>query len=316
VTGGALTTQTQDPVGRRRLMVALALLPAGCAVNTDEDHNGEDAPGVAPLPRTPRVAWVFSSGGPRGFVHVGVIKALDELGLAPDLLVGASVGSVVATLRAAGFTGLEMERLVLELNPLSLARVANLLGGGGGSKGSERLSGAPVAELIRMQLQRRAFGTRLEALPIMTVCVAQRLAEGGSQSVGFTQGDAGLAVQASCAIEGQFTPVRIRTQHYADADKHLPLPVRMARQLGATRVFAVDASAHENQAPPEAHRYRNSDLRKRANTLPDALSADLTLQPQFGYWVSLSTEFRLRAIEAGYRETLAQAEQIRRIHAA
>ena len=44
---------------------------------------------------------MFSSGGPRGFVHVGVLKALDELGLLPDVILGASVGAVVGALRAA-----------------------------------------------------------------------------------------------------------------------------------------------------------------------------------------------------------------------
>jgi NTE family protein len=134
--------------------------------------------------------------------------------------------------------------------------------------------------------------------------------------VGFNRGDAGVAVQAAAAIEGQFTPVRIRGQRHVDADLHVPLPVRIARQLGATRVLAVDASAHENQAPPGAERYRSGDLRKRAATRPDAEAADVLLHPQFGYWVSLSQEFRQRAIDAGYRETMAQAGRIKALHAA
>lgn len=300
---------------RRRFLAStpacLPLLVGGCAINTDHDHAGDDAPAATALPRKPRVAWVFSSGGPRGFVHVGVIKALDELSLAPDLLVGASAGSLVAVLRAAGLRGAELEKLALELSPLSLARVARLWGGAG-----ERLSGAAIADLVRDQLQARGLPTRLEGLPLMAACVAQRLDAGSSATVAFNRGDAGLAVQASAAIEGQFTPVRIRGQRHVDADLHMPLPVRMARQLGATKVLAVDASAHEDQAPPGADRYRGTDLRKRAATQPDATSADLLLHPQFGYWVNLSQEFRQRAMDAGYRETMAQADRIRALHAA
>ena len=285
-------------------------MSSGCAVDTDKDHAGEDAPAAAPLPRRPRVAWVFSSGGPRGFVHVGVLKALDELGLAPDLLVGASVGSLVSVLRAGGLSGLELEKLALGFSPLSLTRVANLFGGDG-----ERLSGSAVADLVREQLLSKGSVTRLEALPLMAVCVAHRLGPAAPATVAFSRGDAGLAVQASSAIEGQFTPVRIGGQRYVDADLHMPLPVRVARRLGAQRVLAVDASAHEEQAPAGAERYRSGDLRKRATTQPDADAADLLLHPQFGYWVSLSQEFRQRAIDAGYRDTLAHAARIKALHA-
>ena len=131
----------------------------------------------------------------------------------------------------------------------------------------------------------------------------------------FNQGDAGLAVQAAAAVEGQFTPVRIRGHRHVDADRYMPLPVRLARQLGVERVLAVDASAHEKNAPAGAARFRASDLLKRTNTQPDADAADLLLHPHFGYWVSLSQEFRERAIDAGYRETMAQADKIRALHA-
>jgi NTE family protein len=120
-----------------------------------------------------------------------------------------------------------------------------------------------------------------------------------------------LAVQAACAIEGRFAPVRLRGTLHADADLHLP---GRLRQLGATRVLAVDASAHEDRAPEGAQRFREGDLRKRALTQPDAASADLLLHPDFGYWVNLSRDFRERCIAAGYRDTLAAAARIRALH--
>jgi NTE family protein len=91
--------------------------------------------------------------------------------------------------------------------------------------------------------------------------------------------------------------------------------VRLARQLGATRVLAIDASAHEDQAPPGAERYRAGDLRKRVLTEPDVRAANLTLHPDFGYYVSLSRSFRERAIEAGYRATLAASDRLLALHA-
>lgn len=290
-------------VGRREWLVAAgsSALAGGCTLDPDADHDGPDAPTSAPLARTPRVAWVFSSGGPRGFVHVGVLKALDELRLKPDLLVGASVGAFVGVLYASGRSAREIEQLALELQPVKLARVA--IGA------SERMSGGAIRDLMFELVPQR----RLERLPMPMVCVVQRLSDGAV--IGFNRGEAGLAVQASAAIEGQFTPVRIRGQRYADADQRMPLPVRVARSLGATHVLAVDASAHEDRPPPGAERYRVGDLRKRALTRPDAAQADVLLHPDFGYWVSLSQEFRQRSIEAGYRATLAEASRLRALHA-
>jgi NTE family protein len=301
-----VTTFGLSRLTRRNLLLAGAgggfAALAGCTLSPDRDHNGPNAPQVLPLSRPPRTAWVLSSGGPRGFVHVGVLKALDELGLAPDLIVGASAGALVGSLYAAGLTAGAIETLALDLQPLSLARWA--------WGQDERLSGAAIADLVR----EHAPQTRLERMPLPMACVAARQRD--NVAVAFTAGDAGLAVQASSAIEGQFAPVRIRGERYVDADWTTPLPVGLARSLGAQRVLAIDASAHLDRAPPGAERYRQGDLRKKALVDADGTLADQLLKPDFGYWVSLSREFRERAIEAGYRETLAQGEALRLLHAA
>ena len=300
------TAGLTDPLRRRWLQAATStVLLGGCTLGSDRNHDGPEAPRAAALPRKPRVAWVFSSGGPRGFVHVGVVKALDRLGLQPDLIVGASVGSAVAVLRASGIKADRLEALALALPAWRLARLA--IGA------DERLSGAAVAELVDDQLEASGRRPQLEALPVMAVCAVQRLTDGAV--IGFSRGSAGLAVQASCAIEGQFAPVRIRGERYADADLRMPLPVRLARALGATRVLAVDASAHEERAPPGAAEYFESDRRKRALTAPDAALADVLLHPAFGYWASVSLEYRKRCIDAGYRDTMAAAARLTALHA-
>ena len=293
----------QQGVTRRHCLSAgiAACLGSACSIDPDEDHTGRDAPSSAELARKPRTAWVLSSGGPRGFAHIGVIKALAEMQLRPDLIVGASAGSLVGVLYCSGMSAPGIETLAIELQPWQLARV-NL------SRG-EAMSGAGVAQFVRSHLAQPL----LQQLATPVVCVAQRISDGAA--VGFNHGDAGVAVQAACAIEGQFTPVRIHGQRYRDADQCMPLPVRMARALGATRVLAIDASAFEERAPPGSERYRAGDLRKRALTQPDAALADVVLRPDFGYWVNLSREFRERAIAAGYRATMAAAVRVRELHA-
>lgn len=288
---------------RRALLAAsaAALGTVGCTLAPDHDFDGVDAPRELPLVPRPRLAWVFSSGGPRGFTHVGVIKALHEMRLQPDLLVGASIGSMVCVLYAA-LGASRLYELAMDVEPRVLLRVAF------NSPGGERLWGGALADLVQEHHAERL----LERLSPRVACVAA-MADSG-RTVAWTAGDAGLAVQASAAIEGTFAPVRIRGRRNVDADLHQPLPVRLARQLGAQRVVAIDASAHEDRAPVGSERYRAGDLRKRALTRPDAQLSDVLLHPQFDYYVSLSRSFRERAMRAGYEATLAQADRLRELH--
>lgn len=283
------------------LAVAAASMLPGCTLRPDQDHDGPDAPQASPLGKPVRTAWVFSSGGPRGFVHVGVLRALDRLELAPDLIVGASAGALVGSLFAAGMSARDVETLALELEPISMVRLA--------AATDALFSGAPVAELMN----RLSPVRRLQQMPIAMACVAARLSD--QHAVAFTRGDVGLAVQASSAIEGRFTPVRIRGERYVDADWVAPLPVRLAKALGAQRVLAIDATAHLDRVPDGAMRYREGDLRKQALVQADARLADLVIKPDFGYWVNLSRDFREHAIGAGLRETMAMAPALRALHA-
>jgi len=283
------------------LLVAAAAVLGGCAPGRGADHDEADAPQATPLSAVPRVAWVFGSGGPRGFVHVGVIKALEELGLKPDLIVGTSVGAFVGTLCAAGLPAGELQRLALDTQPWSLLRW--------NPADPARLSGAALARFVNERLDHRP----LQQLPTPAVCAVQRLRDGAV--IGLNHGNAGVAVQASSAIEARFSPVMIRGELFADADLRMPLPVRLARSLGAMRVLAIDASAHEQHAPAAAAEYREADLRKRALTQPDTDAADLVLHPDLGYWAGFTREYRERLISIGYRDTLARAQALRVLHA-
>lgn len=280
---------------------ATALLPA-CSISTDYDHASLDAPRFeAALAKSARVAWVLSSGGPRGFVHVGVLKALEELGLQPDLIVGGSVGALVGALYACGLRASAIEALALDLGITEMGRLA--------VTGEGKFAGTPIAELVNRELNNQ----RIEQLKIRFAAAV--IARQSRQAMLLNAGDTGVAVQASCAIEGTFTPVRIRGLQYVDPDMAAPMPVRLARALGAAKVLAIDASAHENRAPQGATRFREGDLRKRALTAPDAASANMTLHPDFGYYVNVSREFRLRSMAAGYAHTMGRAAELRALHA-
>ena len=281
-------------------------LTTGCTLSADQNNTGNDTPRYdASLNRPARVAWVLSSGGPRGFVHIGVIKALEELGLKPDLIVGASAGALVGALYASGLRAAKLEALAMDLGLLEVGRWAML--------GEGKFDGAPIAAQVNEQVMAQTGQQSMDKLPIRFAAVA--IEKLNRKPIVFNTGNAGLAVQASSAIEGMFTPVRIRGVQFVDADLVVPMPVRLARSLGAIKVLAIDASAHEDKAPASAQRFKEGDLRKRALTLPDTLAADLSLQPDFGYYVNTSKEFRQRCILAGYEQTMAKAQALKALHA-
>jgi NTE family protein len=178
--------------------------------------------------------------------------------------------------------------------------------------GEGKFDGAPIAAQVTEQIVAQTGQQTIEKLPIRFAAVA--IEKVTRKPIIFNTGHAGLAVQASSAIEGMFTPVRIRGVQYVDADLVLPMPVRLARSMGATKVLAIDASAHEDKAPAGSARFKEGDLRKRALTQVDALLADVTLHPDFGYYVNTSKEFRLRCINAGYAHTMAKAQILKALH--
>jgi NTE family protein len=86
----------------------------------------------------------------------------------------------------------------------------------------------------------------LQALPRKIAVIATDLQSG--KPVAFTQGNAGMAVRASSAVPGVFVPPLILGKLYVDGQVSSPVPVAMARMLGATTVIAVDATFPPEQA--------------------------------------------------------------------
>jgi NTE family protein len=273
-----------------RLVLAIFLLGnAGCCGPGDESSANRaprfepPPPGVAP----PRVALVLGSGGHRGFAHIGVLKALSENGVQPDLIIGSSVGAVVGSFYAGGMSATEIEKLAYSLNSLELFELKTLFG--------RPATGSRVQDFVNKHIQGRA----IEELPTAFAAAATRVRD--SSLVLFNRGDTGIAVRASAASPDQFAPVRISGEAYVDGDVASPVPIRAARRMGARVVIAVDVSAYVQKTPAGVPaEWVEKDARRAKQIAAEAPEADVLIHPDIGYYAGHNESYRRRVIAIAY----------------
>lgn len=181
----------------------------------------------------PVVALVLGAGAARGFAHIGVIKALEAQGIQPDIVVGSSVGSVIAALFAAGFSGNELNRLAINLDEATITDWDLPFAG--------KFGGLIKGDALQAMLNREVQNKTIEQMRIPLGIVATQLQSG--KGVLFRTGNTGLAVRASCSIPGVFQPAVIDGKEYVDGGLVAPVPVSYARQMGANFVIAVNISS-------------------------------------------------------------------------
>jgi NTE family protein len=178
-------------------------------------------------PRRLRVGLALGSGSARGWAHVGVIRALEKAGIRPDLVCGTSVGALVGAAYAAG----ELDRFEQWLLGMRVKDVVGFL--------DVSLSGGMLKGGRVMEFFRRNFVDRpIEELAMPFAAVATALYTGAE--VWLRDGSTVEAVRASIALPGLFTPVLKDGMLLVDGGLVNPVPVSLARAMGADVVIAVD----------------------------------------------------------------------------
>ncbi|KAB2923145.1 MAG: patatin-like phospholipase RssA [Candidatus Contendobacter sp.] len=190
--------------------------------------------------RKPRLGIALGSGSARGWAHIGVLRALEQAGIVPDVVSGTSIGALVGAAYASN--GLDrLEEWVAQIDWWDIIRYMDV-----------RLGGVEGERLMR------AFRERVEDAPIETLpkpfgAVATDLQTG--REVWFQEGSLLEAVRASIALPGLFSPVRHQGRWLVDGGLVDPLPVSLCRALGADWVIAVNLNGdivgkHFSSRPP------------------------------------------------------------------
>lgn len=195
----------------------------------------------------------LGSGAARGWSHIGVIRALEEMGLSPQVVTGASIGSLVGAAYASG--QLEtLEQWIRKLRWLDvLTMFDTTLGRGGFITGNKLMT--TISGLLEDQ--------PIESLAMRFGAVATDLHTGGE--IWLREGAMLDAVRASSGLPGLFVPVRRDGRWLIDGGVVNPVPVSLCHALGADLVVAVNL----NTDALDVHRWERTRAGEAAAQAPD-----------------------------------------------
>jgi len=262
-----------------------------------------------------KIGLALGSGAARGLAHVGVLKVLEKAEIPVHLIAGTSAGALVGALYARGKSAAEIESLLLEyVDWKKLPRLLDITLPRTGFIAGRRL----------MNIVKQVIGGDIDFadLNIPLACVATDIDTG--EEIILKQGSVAEAVRASISIPGIFTVANYGEHHLVDGSLTTPVPVNLAREMGADYVIAVNVL-------PERPLYRIKEkaesppVRGVFNVLLQSINiathqyienclrgADVVVAPDVGH-IGVSEFTRARELFlAGEAAALAAIEDIRR----
>lgn len=217
-------------------------------------------------------------------------------------MAGTSAGSLVAALYASGMNGAELERAALSMEEATLTDWTLPINGRGVLKGDA------LARYVRQAVNGRLIEQMAMPLGILATDL------GSGQGTLFRRGDAALAVRASSAVPGVFTPVGIGGREFVDGGLVAPVPVSQTRAMGAEVVLAVDISAD-----PEGNNangmlqvlLQTTAIMGQSINRHELKGAEVVLRPALSGVGSADFSARQRSIAAGRAAMLAALPRLK-----
>ena len=211
---------------------------------------------------SPKLGLALGSGAARGLAHIGVLKALEDAGIPLDLIAGTSMGAFIGALYAADVPIHRIEETARGIDWKSLTRLLDpVIPTSGLIDGKKML--AFMAELLPV----RTF----EELSLPLAITATDIETG--EAIIIKQGDLLEALRAGLAFPGIFSPARFGSRFLVDGGLCHPVPIDVARNLGADRVIGVCAIPEVHKQIPEAFLPFKQEKNLRAKPLLDLFNA-------------------------------------------
>ena len=246
----------------------------------------------------PRIGLALGSGSARGWAHIGVIQALQEQGIEPDIVCGCSIGALVG----ACYCNNQLDSLQNWASKLGFWDVVKLL--------DVRMAGGLIeGDSLMAAFEDKLQDTRIEKLHKTFACVATDLHSG--REIWLQQGSVRQAVRASIAMPGLFSPVRHEGRWLLDGGLTNPVPVSLCRAMGADIIIAVNLNSdiigrHLKQGKTSAapKNKRDQDV---LDQLLDKLNGGL-METRLGAWAN--KKLRNREDGPGMFDVVASAINI------
>ena len=242
----------------------------------------------------------LSGGAVLGCAHIGVLKAFDEAGIRVTHLAGNSMGALIASFYAFGFSGKDIEGIVGELR---WPQVTHL---------SPSKLGLLSQEKLRKTLRTHIGNVRIEDAPVRLALVATDISTG--EKVVMTEGDLSLAACASACFPGIFSPVERDGRLLVDGGLVENLPISPLRAWQVDRIVAVDVFLGMTFHRPT----KLLDLIKNAVDIvlvqaakAEVAKADVLIAPDLDTFDSTNLKDIPALVREGYRaakEVLARSE--------
>ena len=212
------------------------------------------------VPKNPKIGLSLSGGGAKGFAHIGVLKVLDSLGVKVDYISGTSMGAIVGGLYASGYTGKEIEKVIMETDFYTIiANEKNRKETTFFDKSVDKyILNIPVKDgkfnvlpkaistgqkniyLLKELFKNVSSINDFSKLPIPFMCIATYL-ESGKIEI-FEQGDLVSSIMASSAFPSLMDPVKINDSLYIDGAMTINYPSKPLKDKGIDIVIGVDLS--------------------------------------------------------------------------
>ena len=178
----------------------------------------------------PVIGLALGSGAARGWAHLGVLQALAQEGVVPQIICGCSIGAFVGAAAASG----DLDKLAQWAKKLKWQDVVSLLD-------VSLRSGLIKGDKLIGFFERNFIDRDFSELETRFACVATELTTG--REIWLQEGSVSAAVRASIAVPGLMTPVVHNGRLLVDGGLVNPVPVSLCRAMGADIVIAVDVGA-------------------------------------------------------------------------
>lgn len=251
-----------------------------------------------------KIGLVLSGGGARGFAHIGVLKALAEAGIQPEIVAGTSAGAIVGSMLAAGKTPDEMYDFVDNVSFIRSIRLA--------PPWRSAFSLAPLGKKLQKFLGIQNF----EDLQLPFSVTVSNIESGDLEVI--NSGKLIPAVIASSSVPLVFTPVKINETLYLDGGVMMNLPAEVIRDQVD---FLIGVNLHPQVPLPQSKvngvlgiGFRNFDLVLHGNTRESRKLCDYLIAPKTVVKHHIFRFWKWKEIyEIGYQEGKKAASELKKL---